>query len=102
VGNIIDIRDDAQRAVYFANEVVQPHCSYEYDSLYRLTLATGREHAVQNNLQRDNRAFEPWSGIPFPNSPEAMQNYTELYAYDAVGNIRSMAHSGGDVLRWSP
>lgn len=100
VGNITAIKDDAQQTVYFDNTEVQPHCLYEYDGLYRLIKAEGREHAAQNNVQRDYRKFEPIIGIPFPNSPEALQRYVEKYEYDKVGNILSIAHSGGSVLRW--
>jgi RHS repeat-associated protein len=100
VGNIVGVRDDAQQTVYFANAVVEPHCRYEYDALYRLIRAEGREHA-QNNVQRDNRDPEPVIGIPFPNSPEALQNYTEAYAYDPVGNIECMRHVRGAVARWT-
>ena len=86
--------------MYFSNFRVEPHCTYEYDALYRLILATGREHAVQNNFQRDNTPFDQITQIPFPNSPEALQPYIERYAYDEVGNILSMSHSGGDQFRW--
>lgn len=101
VGNITEIRDDAQQTVYFGNLEIRPHCSYEYDTLYRLTQAEGREHAAQNNVQRDGRDFESVIGIPFPNSPEALQNYTERYEYDAGGNILRIRHIGGSVERWT-
>ena len=100
VGNITEILDKAQQTVYFANTSVVPDCKYEYDALYRLIRAEGREHAVQNNIQRDNTRFEAIPHIPFPNSPEALQRYIEIYQYDSVGNILSIAHSGGSVLRW--
>ena len=73
---------------------------YVYDALYRLIHAEGREHAVQSNVQRDARSFEPIIGIPFPNSPEALQRYTEEYEYDPVGNILGLHHSGGGAERW--
>ncbi|MGH8542928.1 MAG: RHS repeat domain-containing protein, partial [Gammaproteobacteria bacterium] len=101
VGNITELRDGAQQTVYFANAVVEPHCKYEYDALYRLIRAEGREHAVQNNVQRDGRAFEPVINIPFPNSPEALQRYTETYRYDSAGNIQRLRHVGGSVDRWT-
>jgi RHS repeat-associated protein len=100
VGNITAIRDDAQQTVYFDNTRIEPHCRYIYDALYRLIQAEGREHAVQNNFQRDNTPFETVPHIPFLNSPEALQRYVEKYVYDSVGNILSMAHSGGSVLSW--
>ena len=101
VGNITSIRDNAQQTVFFGNTEVEPHNDYTYDALYRLIRAEGREHAAQNNFQRDVGEFNPIIGIPFPNSPEALQRYIEEYAYDAVGNILSMRHIGGDVQRWT-
>ncbi len=100
-GNITAIRDEAQQKVFFANTVVEPHCAYTYDALYRLIRAEGREHAVQNNIQRDAKGFKPEIGIPFPNSPDALQTYTEEYSYDGVGNIEEMRHQGGGVQRWN-
>ena len=99
-GNITAIPDDAQQTVFFDNTEIEPHCGYSYDALYRLTQAEGREHAAQNNFQRDAADFSPVVGIPFPNSPEALQRYIESYAYDEVGNILSMSHTGGSDLRW--
>ena len=99
-GNITYIRDDAQQTVFFNNSTIEPSNVYTYDALYRLIRAEGREHAVQNNIQRDAKKFEPIIGIPFPNSPEALQRYTEEYAYDPVGNILGVHHTGGTVERW--
>ncbi|WP_088242015.1 SpvB/TcaC N-terminal domain-containing protein [Calothrix rhizosoleniae] len=101
VGNITEIRDNAQQEVYFDNTQILPHNNYTYDALYRLIRAQGREHAVQNNLQRDAREFNPILSIPFPNSPEALQQYVEEYTYDSVGNILSMRHTGGAFERWN-
>ncbi len=101
VGNITDIRDAAQQTVFFNNGQIEPHNAYTYDALYRLIHAEGREHAVQNNSQRDDKPFDPVIGIPFPNSPEALQRYAESFIYDSVGNIVQMQHSGGDITRWT-
>ena len=100
VGNLTAIRDDAQQRVFFNNTEIQPHCHYEYDALYRLIRAKGREHAAQNNIQRDAKKIEPGIGIPFHNSPEALQRYEEHYQYDSVGNILAMTHTGGSEVRW--
>lgn len=101
VGNITAIRDAAQTAAFFDSAQIEPDNAYEYDALYRLIRAEGREHAAQNNSQRDAGRFEPIIGIPFPNSPEALQRYSEDYQYDSVGNIMGMAHMGGAVQRWN-
>ncbi len=100
VGNITGFRDHVHQTVFFDNTEIEPHCDYIYDALYRLIRAEGREHAVQNNIQRDSADFEPVIGIPFPNSPEALQRYTQEYEYDQVGNFLGFAHSGGALLRW--
>ncbi|MER9203433.1 FG-GAP-like repeat-containing protein [Mesorhizobium sp. M0933] len=101
VGNITAIRDDAQQIVFFDNSTIPPSNSYVYDPLYRLIRAEGREHAAQNNVQRDATSFAPVIGIPFPNSPEALQRYVEDYEYDSVGNIMTLRHVGGANLRWT-
>ena len=100
IGNITDIHDAAQQTVFFSNTRIEPSNSYEYDALYRLIHAEGREHAAQNNIQRDAKDFNPIIGIPFPNSPEALQRYSENYEYDPVGNILGMHHTGGETERW--
>src|SRR5690606_12203303 len=55
----------------------------------------------QNSFQLDATEFNSIIGIPFPNSPEALQRFVEEYAYDSVGNILSMRHVGGAVERWT-
>ena len=47
VGNITAIRDHAQQTIYFNNQVVTASAEYEYDAIYRLINATGREHLGQ-------------------------------------------------------
>jgi RHS repeat-associated protein len=98
VGNLVAVRNEADDTVYFQNTAIDPHQEFEYDTLYRLSWARGREHAVQNNFQRDATDFDPI--IHFPNSPEALQRYEEDYVYDSVGNLLSLAHTGGPTLRW--
>jgi RHS repeat-associated protein len=100
VGNITAILDAAQQTVFFNNSAIEPSNAYAYDALYRLIRAEGREHAVQNNVQRDAKNFEPVIGIPFPNSPEALQRYIENYEYDPVGNILGLHHASGGAERW--
>ena len=53
VGNVVEIRDDAQPTIYFDNSVVDPHQSFRYDALYRLIEAHGREHASQGHADRE-------------------------------------------------
>src|SRR5262249_40020603 len=91
-GNIVAIVDSAQKTIVRNGEKVTPSGSYEYDAIYRLIHAEGREHAGQNSdIQQDAFGF-PIVGAPHPNDPQAMRNYSENYAYDEVGNILSMRH----------
>jgi RHS repeat-associated protein len=111
VGNITTIRDDAQQTVYFDGQVVSPSTEYQYDALYRLIEAKGREHIGQTTSQppETNPGLKPhydsndWTrrNLPHPNQAEAMRNYTEAYEYDAVGNILAMIHraTGSDWTR---
>jgi RHS repeat-associated protein len=85
-GNIVQQTDNAQQTIYFNNTVVEPTGLYEYDPLYRLTLARGRE------LASLGRATD----TDFPNSltirydGSALQNYIQTYVYDKLGNFISM------------
>ena len=106
VGNITHIRDDAdiQNVIYFRNQRVEPSANYEYDAIYRLTSAKGREHLGQTannqlNSPRQTDHDDSFRMSPLqPGDGNAMGNYTERYEYDAVGNILQMIHqaaSGG-------
>jgi RHS repeat-associated protein len=107
-GNITQIGDAAQQTVYFRNQVVTPDSDYEYDAIYRLIKATGREHLGLTNGQLG--APQPVTGddsfridLPQPGDGNAMGNYTEHYRYDAVGNILQVKHttsSGGWSRRY--
>lgn len=106
VGNITEIQDEAQQTIFFNNAKVAPSMQYAYDALCRLTQASGREHAGQNAPPPPHWAPEfdyndfLRTGLPQPNDWSAMQNYTEEYAYDHVGNITSMTHSAGSNTAW--
>lgn len=89
VGNIVEIGDGAQDDVYFGGAVVTATQRYEYDALYRLTHAEGREHAGQNAAQPTEFGA---SASLHPQDGTAMRTYTEQYVYDVVGNILSMQH----------
>jgi RHS repeat-associated protein len=87
VGNIVQITNATEDEHYFNNTVVSATSAFEYDALYRLTEATGRE---LTSLQLpSNTDFV--NNIPVPNTgSNAMQNYTQQYSYDKLGNILQM------------
>jgi RHS repeat-associated protein len=112
VGNITEIRDDAQQTIFFNNAIVLPSNQYVYDALYRLIKAEGREHAGQtNNGSQDRPDLKPHNDFndstrmnlshPHPNDIQAMRWYSQEYQYDSVGNILAMLHraNGGDWTR---
>jgi len=92
VGNITELRDNAQKTIFYDNARVEQVNHYEYDALYRLIHAEGREHAGQNANAQPGHHNPPIINTPHPNDTQAMRNYTEDYAYDEVGNIKYMDH----------
>ena len=91
VGNIVEQVDDAQQTHYFQNSVVEPKSKYEYDALYRLKKATGREHAGQG--QSTEADIDIKAPVPHANQSDAVINYTETYVYDEIGNIEKLVHT---------
>lgn len=91
-GNITQIRDDAQQAYYFNNSVAKPENLYEYDAIYQLIRATGRELAGLGNDTSRTHADLDFVQLPHMNNVAAVRNYTEEYEYDLLGNIKLLKH----------
>ncbi|HEX6970774.1 MAG TPA: toxin TcdB middle/N-terminal domain-containing protein [Limnochordia bacterium] len=92
-GNITEIRDEAQQAHFFANAVVAPQWRFEYDALYQLIRATGREQAGPvNDAVRTHRDLDFVPQLPHVNDTAAVRTYTEEYTYDRLGNITRLRH----------
>lgn len=90
VGNITEIYDEAYKPVFFANVLVEPRSRYEYDALYRLISATGRENSIPIDAPSQ---FDRQEDVNFPvQDSNALRNYTQRYQYDRVGNIQQMRH----------
>jgi RHS repeat-associated protein len=96
VGNIIDLRDDAQNIVFFDNQKIEPHSAYTYDALYRLLTATGREHIGQtsNKPPEESQFFKKF---PHPEDMDAMRYYRQEFEYDELGNITQVKHRAGST-----
>jgi RHS repeat-associated protein len=101
VGNITYIRDDAQQRIFFRNIRVEPNVEYTYDANYRLIKATGREHLGQVGGAPIPHSYNDASrvGLLHPNNGNAMGTYTEIYVYDAVGNLLEMEHHGSNLAQ---
>lgn len=93
IGNITQIWDQAIPTVFFANHRIEPVNTYQYDSLYRLTEANGREHIGQNDADQYDNWSDAWAKVQLsPNDAMALREYMQTYRYDAVGNILQMKH----------
>lgn len=82
VGNITRIEDHAFEPHYFANQLVDGHRDFSYDSLYRLIRATGYDDAPPSDIP----------GLPQPGDPNNRLNYTQTYQYDHGGNLTELRH----------
>ncbi|MFO0632098.1 MAG: SpvB/TcaC N-terminal domain-containing protein [Nannocystaceae bacterium] len=99
VGNVKTIVDASQPAVTTANEVVTARSTFEYDGLYRLVTATGREHRDQ--AIGDQRAIpEAFAAAGDTNDMQRLTMYEERYVYDDAGNISRIEHDAGGQTRW--
>ena len=101
VGNITHIGDDAHQAIFFNGQRVEPSADYEYDPMYRLITATGREHIGQHASPQVDHDDSLRMSQPLPTDSAAMRNYIEKYDYDPVGNILQMIHQAGATGSWT-
>lgn len=96
-GNITEIRDQAQQAVYFDNAAVTAHSEYTYDALYRLLEAAGREHVGQHSQPQTTWDDAFRARLAHPGDGRAMRRYVERYEYDTAGNIVTLTHRARDA-----
>ena len=82
-----------------------PACDYTYDPLYRLIEANGprayRPIGASILPPDGNDRDYPFDGAAQLNDLQALQHYTERYAYDPVGNFLSMSHRAGRTGNWT-
>ena len=100
VGNITEIHDDAYEPVFFKNQQVEPRSRYQYDSLYRLIKASGRENFQATNAPKAGK-LAGVQQLTFPITDQSLRDYTQSYQYDSVGNFKKMTHAanGGSWTR---
>lgn len=98
VGNITQIDDDAANAAQrwddgpstFSAETAS--ATYTYDAIYRLILATGREHPAATLSGSESDLLPDHGRFAHANDLTGLRGYEEEYHYDAVGNFREMIH----------
>jgi RHS repeat-associated protein len=105
-GNITQIHDGAFESVFNHNQRIDPTGRYEYDPVYRLVEAKGREHegmTACHYRQGDKKQTEfILLDLTQPiNNGQALRNYTEHYTYDASGNLRQIRHIAGSNGSWT-
>ncbi|XXD82299.1 RHS repeat-associated core domain-containing protein [Pseudomonas sp. Z5-35] len=85
VGNVLRIEDLTVTTVHFANQRVDGHRDFTYDSLYRLTGASG--------FEGDTPHLQPGLPAPIiPIDPNRLFNYSQRYEYDVGNNLTRLRH----------
>ncbi|PHM44332.1 RHS repeat domain-containing protein [Xenorhabdus szentirmaii] len=87
MGNVLNVRNDAEETRFWRNQKVVPENTYVYDSLYQLVSATGREMA---NIGQQGSNLP---AVTVPTDNTAYTNYTRTYTYDTAGNLTQIRHS---------
>lgn len=82
VGNVLRIDDSTFTPVYFANQYIDGHRAFSYDSLDRLITASGHDAAPASEIP----------GRPSPSDPNNLRNYTQHFEYDVAGNLIKQVH----------
>jgi insecticidal toxin complex protein TccC len=82
VGNVLRIDDSTFTPVYFANQYIDGHRAFSYDSLDRLLTASGHDAAPASEIP----------GKPSPSDPNNLRNYTQRFEYDVAGNLIKQVH----------
>jgi RHS repeat-associated protein len=89
-GNIVQIDDAVIAPVWRDGQLTDGTARFTYGPTYRLSTATGREHAAGFAARRTEKDV-PSVDLPHPNDPQLI-NYAETYQYDRVGNVLEIAH----------
>lgn len=85
VGNRVSIRNEAELTRFWRNQKVTPEQCYQYDTLYQLVSATGREMA---NIGQQGHQIPDY--VPFDNA--TYTQYRRRYEYDRGGNLTKIYH----------
>ncbi|UJQ20366.1 hypothetical protein L2227_03995 [Wolbachia endosymbiont of Delia radicum] len=88
VGNITTMEDESYKTIFPNNKNIDTKSDYHYDSLYRLSQVTGKEHPALSGKE------EIITPIPHLNNQNAISNYTEYYDFDYGSNITKIRHNG--------
>jgi RHS repeat-associated protein len=79
VGNIWQITDNLADMIINGQQIISNTRRFEYDPLYRLVRARGREHRQASALK--------WTFATRQSGPQAYRPYDHRFAYDQAGNL---------------
>ena len=101
VGNALHLSDEVVESIFTDNWEIDGEWDWTYDPLYRLIRATGRERDMPNGDPASWVTADQF--FPGPAATTAQRNYTELFAYDGVGNFTTWQHTvaGDSVASWT-
>lgn len=86
-GNILSLSDQAQPTQWHSNTRIDAVNRYQYDTLYQLIQASGRE----NSANAGGRALP--TQVQFGATDQGLwRNYTQHYVYDEAGNLTRLRH----------
>ena len=86
-GNVARIQDVAQPVQWGNNTRIEALSVYEYDTLYQLVRATGRESA-QSSIGPALPVSERFGAV----DDSRWRHYVQHYAYDEGGNLKTLQH----------
>lgn len=97
-GNVLHIEDRAFNRPFLSDaHTVPARQEFAYDSIYRLTAATGREHPGQTLASGSQGREIAGRSQPHPHDSQQLAFYRECYAYDPAGNLIEQQHIGADA-----
>jgi len=85
VGNVIAIYNSAIKSIFWRNQKIEPKHQYQYDTLYQLVYATGREMA---GISQQSHCLPHYSSI----DNSIYTRYFREYSYDKGGNLIQIHH----------
>lgn len=93
IWNILQSNDKTIDNIFVSWQEVNPSLEYDYDSLYQLIEASGREHKALTKTDYLNNSDEI-KNIQFANINDMKQlrNYTRNFQYDEAWNLIQISH----------
>ncbi|MBU6163215.1 MAG: RHS repeat-associated core domain-containing protein, partial [Myxococcales bacterium] len=99
----MEVRDNAQQAVYFQNNVVLPSLRHAYDAAYRVIRSEGRELAALGAGSLAWTGDAPREDLPHGNDSAAVRRFIQHFSYDANGNLLQLRHvaPANSAMAWT-